>query len=109
MATSTTNLNLTKPAGTEDASVLDINSNMDKIDAAVGRNNLLVTFSSISALPQTISNSKITANHVVVNAEFSNPAAQASDWSYTTSAGSITITGTISGTTTVYVHLSEVY
>ena len=36
MATTTTNLGLTKPAYTDDADVMDINGNMDVIDAAVG-------------------------------------------------------------------------
>ena len=36
MATYTTNLNLKKPAGSETASITDINDNMDLIDTAVG-------------------------------------------------------------------------
>ena len=36
MATYTTNLNLKKPDGTENMNVLDINGNMDLIDAAFG-------------------------------------------------------------------------
>ena len=38
MATTTTNLGLTKPAGTEKPDISVINSNMDKIDTAVGQN-----------------------------------------------------------------------
>ena len=109
MATTTTNLGLTKPEGEENGSVLDINANSDKIDAAFGRNNVFLTISNLSALPHTATNSKITANHRVVNAVFTNPAAAPSDWSYTTSAGSITLSGTMSGTTTVYLCLAEFY
>ena len=109
MASYTTNISLKKPAGGEDVSVIDINVNMDTVDAAFGRNNLYLTLSNISALPQTITSTKITANHRVVNCILSNTLAQPSDWSYTTGAGSITISGTISGTTNIYLHLAEVY
>ena len=105
----TTNIGLVKPDGEDYGSVLDINANSDKIDAAFGRNNVFITISNLSSLPHTVSNSKITANHRVVNAVFTNPAAAPSDWSYTTSAGSITLSGTISGTTTVYLSLAEYY
>ena len=105
----TTNLGLVKPSGDDYGSVLDINGNSDKIDAAFGRNNVFVSISSLSSLPHTISNSKITGNHRVVNAIFSNTAAAPSDWSYSTTTGSITISGTISGTTNVFLCLSEFY
>ena len=39
MATYTTNLNLKKPAGSENVSIGDINNNMDTIDSAVGTLN----------------------------------------------------------------------
>ena len=105
----TTNIGLVKPDGEDYGSVLDINANSDKIDAAFGRNNVFITISNLSSLPHTVSNSKITANHRVVNAVFTNPAAAPSDWSYTTSAGGITLSGTISGTTTVYLCLADYY
>ena len=38
MATTTTNLGLTKPAGTEEVDIAVINANMDLIDAAVAAN-----------------------------------------------------------------------
>lgn len=105
----TTNLALIKPDGDDDASVLDINSNMDTLDAAIGRNNLFFSVSNLSSLPHTITNTAITTRHRVVNCVLSNTLAQPSDWSYSTSAGSITISGTISGTTNVYLNLAEVY
>lgn len=109
MATSTTNLGLTKPAGEEDVSVLDINGNSDKIDAAIGRNNVFASITSLSALPYTVSNSKITGNHRVTNCILSNTTVQPSDWSYSTTTGSVTISGAINGTTNVYLCLSEFY
>lgn len=54
-----------------------------------------------STLPQTVSDSQITADMAVVQAIVYNPSAQASDWTVTTSAGSVTISGSISGVTNI--------
>lgn len=67
---------------------------------------LVLTSSSFSSLPQTISNASITADHVVINSVLSNPAAQTGDWTVTTSAGSLTVSGTISGSTTLTLYLA---
>lgn len=67
---------------------------------------IVITSSSFSSLPQTISNTKIKSNHVVVNSVLSNPSAQTGDWTVTTSDGSLTISGSISGTTTVTLYLA---
>ena len=64
-----------------------------------------VDINSVSSLPQTVNNSKITANHVVINSVLSNPSAQLSDWTVTTAAGSVTVSGTISGTTNISIYL----
>lgn len=66
---------------------------------------LVVTSSSFSSLPQTLSNSYITSDHVVVNSVLSNPSAQTGDWTVTTNNGSLTISGSISGSTTVTLYL----
>lgn len=109
MATSTTNLGLIKPDGEEDASVLEINANSDTIDTAFGRNNVYLSVSNLNALPYTITNSKVTTRHRVVSMVLSNTQAQPSDWAYSTANGSVTISGTISGTTNVYLCLAEFY
>lgn len=73
-------------------------------------NDLLVVVASASAvaeLPATISDGNITPKHVVVNAVLSNPSAQVSDWTVTTSAGSAEVSGTISGTTDITLYLAE--
>lgn len=73
-------------------------------------NDLLVAVVSASAfneLPQTISDSSITPKHVVVNSVLSNPSAQTGDWTVTTSAGSVEISGTISGSTAITLYLAE--
>ena len=109
MATTTTNLSLTKPASDENPSVAILNVNSDKIDEAFGKNNLYFSVTNLSALPYTISNTKITNKHRVVNMVLSNTLAQPSDWSYSSANGSITISGTISGTTNMYLCLSQFY
>lgn len=56
---------------------------------------------TISSLPATISNTNILAKHVPLQWWFGNPTAQIGAWTVTTSAGNLTISGTISGTTTL--------
>lgn len=65
-----------------------------------------VSLSSFSSLPQTISNSKITADMKVINAILGTPSVQLSDWTVTTSAGSAVVSGTISGSTTLTLELA---
>ena len=68
---------------------------------------LKVTKSSVSSLSTTITNSLITSNMEVVHSVLSNPSAQTGDWTVTTSDGSLTITGSISGTTNITLYLAE--
>ena len=68
---------------------------------------LKVTKSSVSALPTTISNSGITANMECIHSVLSNPSAQTGDWTVTTSAGSVSVSGSISGTTNITLYLAE--
>lgn len=67
----------------------------------------IVSKSSVSSLPTTITDSKILADMVCIKAVLSNPAAQTADWTVTTSAGSAVISGTsaISGTTDIELYL----
>ena len=65
-----------------------------------------VSKSSVSSLPTTITDSDILATHKCVKATLSNPSAQTGDWTVTTSAGSLTISGTISGTTDIELDLA---
>lgn len=66
---------------------------------------LVVSVPSFSSLPQTISNASVTSDMVVVNSVLSSPSAQTSDWTVTTSNGSLTISGSISGSTTATLDL----
>ena len=67
---------------------------------------VVITTASFSALPQTITDSRINADHVVINSVLSNPAAQTGDWTVATSNGSLTVSGTISGSTTLTLYLA---
>ena len=68
---------------------------------------LEVTLSSVSSLPQTVSNASVESDMVCVNSVLSNPAAQTGDWTVTTSSGSLTLSGNISGTTNVTLYLMK--
>ncbi len=68
-----------------------------------------VTTPSFSSLPQTYTVSGITANHTLVQDGFallSNPSAQGSDWTITTAANAVTISGTFSGSTATTVKMT---
>lgn len=62
---------------------------------------VVVNIPSFSSLPQTVSNAAITANHVLQRAELGTPSAQTGDWTITTANGSLTVSGSISGSTTL--------
>lgn len=62
---------------------------------------------TISALPVTINDTNITSDMVVVNSELGTPAAQFGYWTVTTSNGSLKISGTIEGSTTVTLYLAR--
>ena len=56
---------------------------------------------TISSGTTTITNDKITSRHIVLRAIFGTPSAQTGTWTVDTANGSLTITGTISGSTTL--------
>ena len=68
---------------------------------------LVVTKMAFTSLPQTITNSNITSDMVVVNSILGSPAAQTGDWTVTTSDGSLTVSGSISGSTTLTLYLAK--
>lgn len=61
---------------------------------------IVIDIASFSSLPVTSYSDLITADHYLLNYYLSSPTAQSSDWTVTTSDGSVTISGTISGSTT---------
>lgn len=76
-------------------------------DGGDAQDIITVTFSSVSSLPQTKNDAAITADHIVLYSYLSNPSAQSNDWTVTTSAGSVTVSGTISGTTNLTLVLGK--
>lgn len=68
---------------------------------------LTLTVGAFSSLPQTISNSKITADMVVLSCVFGTPTAITSDITWTTSAGQLRLTGSMSGSTTAQITLGK--
>ena len=83
---------------------VDNASGTKKVDAS-SLMTLVVSVSAFDSLPQTVSNSKITSGHVVLNSVLSNPSAQTGDWTVTTSNGSVSISGDISGSTALTLYL----
>lgn len=79
---------------------------------------VVVTTDEFSSLPQTVSNDRILAEHVVVNEVLTNPSAQTADWKVVTANGSLTIdvdlasptdtdrTNAINGTTAITLYLN---
>ncbi len=55
----------------------------------------------------TVSNSAITADHVVTECVFADPSAITTDVTWTTAAGSVTLNGTCSAATTVTITLTK--
>lgn len=68
---------------------------------------LVIEVASFSSLPQTVTNESITSDMVVVNSVLGTPSAQTGDWTVTTANGSATITGSISGETSLTLFLMK--
>lgn len=69
--------------------------------SALATEIMIVDFGTISSLPVTKSNAAIKADHAVLAYELGTPGAQTGDWTITTSAGSVSVSGTIVGSTTL--------
>ena len=112
-----------------EATNLGVTTNMTKAEATAGSvtasrvvqpsvfkeaveeitNVLVLSVSSFSSLPKTVTNSNITSDMVCIKAELGTPSAQRADWTVTTTNGSLQITGTsaISGSTTLKLYLAK--
>lgn len=75
------------------------------VKAALDSEVIVVNLASFSSLPQTVSNAAIKADHVVLDSTLGTPSAQTGDWTVTTANGSLTISGNISGSTTLKIVL----
>lgn len=68
---------------------------------------LVLDCGTISSLPTTVTDERITDDMVAVKSEMGTPSAQTGDWIVTTSNGSLSISGTISGSTTLTLYLNK--
>lgn len=66
---------------------------------------VVIDCGTISSLPKTVSNSAITSDHVCIKAELGDSTAQRNNWTVVTSDGSLTVSGTISGSTTLKLYM----
>lgn len=109
MATYTENLNLKKPATGDQVLIGDINGNMDILDSAVTKSEILIVdFGTVSSLPVSQNVTGAETDMVCIHAELGTPSAQQSDWTVNTNtAGSITVSGTISGSTTLKLYMMK--
>ena len=70
-------------------------------DMTIEEAKVLVVSTTASSLPTTISNASITEDMELIRGELGTSSVQGGDLTVTTSAGSVTISGTISGSTTI--------
>ena len=93
----------------EGINITSITKLFDTVSNVRTLETLVIDISSFSSLPITVDDSRIDEKHVVMNSVLSNPAAQTGDWTVTTSEGSLTISGSISGSTalTLYLNISR--
>lgn len=90
------------------SSIETLTNNVATNVAAIAKCEMLeISVPSFSSLPQTITNSDIEDDMKVANSVLSNSSAQTSDWNVVTSNGSLTISGSISGTTTATLYLMK--
>ena len=90
------------------AAINEVDSHADAAATAATKCEcLVITVSGVSSLSQTVSNADIESDMVVVNSVLSNPAAQTGNWTITTGTGTLTIAGTISGTTDITLYLMK--
>lgn len=64
-----------------------------------------VNCGTFSSLPITVNSSMITADMELIHAEIGSINAQTGDWTVTTANGSVTVSGTITGSTTLILYL----
>ena len=81
--------------------VSTLETKTDKLEA------LVIDCGTVSSLPKTVTDANIEDDMVVLNSEIGTPSAQTGDWTVTTSAGSLTVSGTISGSTTLKLYLMK--
>ena len=85
-------------------------SEVSSLNSALAKQTLYFTSVACAATTgnfATVSNANISADHVVVECTFANPAAITTDVSWTTANGSLTLNGTCASATTANITLSK--
>ena len=91
---------LNSDVGDLGSDLVSLQSDVSDLTDELNDHDLVINIGSFSSLPKTISNSKITSDHVVSEFMLSSPIVQTTDWTVTTSAGQAVISGSINGATT---------
>lgn len=93
---------------TLESNVSTLQTDVDALETQAAKLEVLVIdCGTISSLPNTITNTNIEDDMVVVQSVLGTPTAQTGDWTVTTSAGSLTVSGSISGSTTLTLYLMK--
>jgi len=93
---------------TLESNVGTLQDNVEALGTKTGKlEALVIDCGTVSSLPKTVTDANIEDDMVVVNSEIGTPSAQTGDWTVTTSAGSLTVSGTISGSTTLKLYLMK--
>ena len=90
---------LTNDAGYQTASQVATAVNYAKV--------LPLTFPAFSSLPQTLTDSRITSTMIMVGWYVANDSAKTSEWTVTPASGSVTVSGSINGSTTLMIILAD--
>lgn len=83
-------------------------SDLEKEIIKVNMGTLTGTGGTVTVTKNTGNAAKITADHVVLAYELGNPAAQVGELTWTTSAGAVSVSGNINGSTTLVIYLGKV-
>lgn len=86
---------------TNEGQILDANTFLGQAGA------LVVDCGTVSSLPTTVSDVNVTSDMVVINSYLGTPSAMTGNWTVATSNGSLTISGNISGSTSVKLYLTK--
>ena len=92
----------------EGINITSVTKLFDTVSNVRSLQTLVIDVPSISSLPITVTDARIEKDHVVMNSILSNPSAQTDDWTVNTSDGSLSINGSISGSTDLTLYLNIV-
>lgn len=90
----------------EGINITSVTKLFDTVSNVHSLQTLVVNIPSFSSLPLTVTDARIEEDHIVMNSVLSNPSAQTGDWTVNTSNGSLTVSGSISGSTDLTLYLN---